>query len=162
MAKIGDVAGDIARSMAAAPQSQTEKKAINPISKLFCFDSFTLPNKTAPFPANDDGTVTTRKAYAHFKTCDGLLSFRASVYETAKPGSDEYALSLAMPSSGKGFPQPVFSANGPDAQNHYDAWREMVILSYEKWAESLNPQSVQSSAGRIVRKRPIPVTVATV
>jgi hypothetical protein len=150
---IGEAIKGAAKDSAARSAKAATVKG-NPLTEQFKLTSFQLPNKSASFK-NDDGTITERLAYAHLKLIPSGMPFRASVYLAKRiDGTEE--VYLAMPSSGKGFPQPVFNPDTPALQSHYDSWRYDMALAYEKWAATLTTAPIASTAARLVRKASAP------
>lgn len=147
-------------SAAAAPiDKASKKKPDNPVAKLFTLGGFRLPNKRTVF-VNDDKTETVKLAYVDL-TLNGLFKITGSIYSAMR--SDAAGrfeeIYLSMPSSGKGFPRPVFEALDPDTQAHYDGWRTDIAEQYIKWAASLAKSAKKGerpaqSTGRITRRLP--------
>lgn len=161
------MAGDIATQMASAPLADKgDKRKANPLHQQFKLESFQLPNKASQFK-NDDGTITERLAYAHLRLLPSGMPFTASVYLAKKLNGDE-ELYLAMPSTGKGFPRPVFVPDTPTLQAHYDTWRFELAQRYEAWEAELKAKAakegtaaIASSSARLVRKTAAPVATTT-
>lgn len=137
----------------------------NLLSAVFGQIAFKLPNKAEAFK-NDDGTTTKRLAHAliQLAACPSF-TLRASVYERTTSnadGSQDVETYLAMPSSGKGFPKPVFECDDAATQQAYDEWRLQGAQAYEAWAAKLRKSDVpvvQGSA-RLVKRLPAPVAPA--
>lgn len=138
-----DVAGDIARQMA-ANTGRKDRPRVATLSKLFCLQGFKLPNKSDAFK-NDDGTSTRRLAYALVKLAESEMHFSASIYEVTQKNGDTEVY-CGMPSSGKGFPRPVFVTDDAATQQQYDAWRVEVATSYLVWEAELAKSGISQKA----------------
>lgn len=150
--------GAINVGAAAEAAKREDKGKQNPFLRIFTAWSFKLPTKRSVF-TNDDKSETEKLAYVTFKV-GGMESFtmRASIYESRKLNGD-CELYLAMPTSGKGFPQPIFSAEDSQTQVHYDAFKLHIAQAYETWEAALKAEgkatgAVAGGASRIVRHRP--------
>jgi hypothetical protein len=141
--------------MAAAPLESKKKQ--NPLLSLFTGVSFKLPAKPGTPFKNDDGSESTRMAYALITMGRSGLQIRANIYQRiiqpkqagGKATRETY---LAMPSAGKGFPQPVFTVIGeePATQALYDAWRYDVAMQYKAWKTGLEQQRV-ADGGEVIQ-----------
>lgn len=144
---------------AEAAKSDRKQEKVNPFLRIFTAWAFKLPTKRSVF-TNDDKSETEKLAYVTFKV-GGLEGFtmRASIYESRKVNGD-CELYLAMPTSGKGFPQPIFSAEDSQTQAQYDAFKLHIAQAYEAWEASLKAEgkatgAVAAQASRIVRHRKV-------
>ena len=134
-------------------------KVLGVIASVFTVLGFKLPNKTTVFK-NDDGTETTKLAIVNLKLTQIGISFKAAIYSAIKAdAAGRYEeIYMSLPSSGKGFPRPVFEADDPDTQTALDTWRQETVEAYVKWANSLKTVAgatvAAQSTGRIVRRLP--------
>jgi len=148
---MADLKGAIATAMAAADvkgngERKAEKRELIPFVCL----GFKLPNgKVNPFK-NEDGSITKRLAYALMQIKGSEIHFNASIYETE--GGQNPGIYCAMPSSGKGFPRPVFVTDHPATQNAYETWRDSIVDSYFAWEAKLSDGDRPVSSNR--RQRP--------
>ena len=149
---MADLRGAIATAMSTAPLPErkgnggADKRDLIP----FLLRGFKLPGGTVNPFTNEDGSTTKRLAYALMQVRGSEFHFSASVYETTvgqNPG-----VYCAMPSSGKGFPRPVFVTDDPATQNAYDGWKETIIDAYFAWEAKL--QSGDRPVGVTRRQRP--------
>ena len=153
-------AAEAAKDKREAEAAKDKREKGNPFTRIFSAWIFKLPNKRMVF-TNDDKSETEKLAYVTFKLAlpDGLhQTMRASIYESRKLNGD-CELYLAMPTSGKGFPQPIFTAEDPQTQAVYDAFRLQVAQDYERWEADLKKEgkttgAVAAQSSHIVRHRP--------
>lgn len=141
---------------AAEAAKREDKQKQNPFLRIFTAWTFKLPTRKSVYP-NDDKSETEKLAEVRFKVC-GLDSFtmRASIYESRKVNGD-CELYLAMPTSGKGFPQPIFAAEDSQTQAHYDAFKLHIAQEFEKWEATMKADGktiATTVVSRIVRHRP--------
>ncbi len=152
---VGSVAAEVVASIVAGTSARQDSKPADKPNKpktvaqrlasAIRLLGFKLPNKSESFE-NEDGTKTRRVAWALFRIGDTDLSFDASVYEVTPKGGGKPEFYCGMPSTGKGFPRPVFKTDDPATQAAYDAFRVDVVTEYGKWRRAQRATGAISEA----------------
>lgn len=138
------------------PKNMTDtNKPKNILYRIFGSVTFKLPSKSESFK-NDDGSSTRRLAHVLIGLVGTEMSIRASVYERIGqddkgPFTETY---LAMPASGKGFPQPVFVTEDAETLEQYNQWRVSVVTDlYKPWAGAHQKAGhVTSTSARVIER----------
>lgn len=111
----------------------------NTLDSFFGTPVFKPVGKLKEYP-NEDGSVTVRLADALIPIGNSGIVFRTRIYRQSRivatgtnQGKREVETYCALPSTGKGFPQPVFHTDDPNVQSQLDAWRYGIAQQFKAW-----------------------------
>lgn len=143
----------IAMADAAVNALQHEQaKTLTPVNLPFILGAFKMNGKVKDYP-NEDGSVTRKLATATVTLGESAITFGVSIYQTVRTvvidGANKVRRETycSLPSTGKGFPRPVFETDDPRTERAITDWRVSTAAAYREWATKINAGS-PDAAGR--------------
>lgn len=140
------VSGDLAKAaaMAPMPERKARKQGIIPFQVV----TFELPDKgKESFPPNEQGQVISRVARAIVRIAGSEICFTAWISEVTQATTGEYLGHRAsLPSSGKGFPRPVFVGNDSATKQALSDWKDSLVDQYFAWDDKNKADGIETVA----------------
>lgn len=139
---------DIATALQGAivDQMLTEQaESIAPVALPFTITGWKLNGKAQDFPSTDDPSVVSRKvALATVAIAGTALTFTAAIYRVTHgkikndKGQTKVVTRMTLPSTGKGFPVPVFNTDDPRTERALAEFRAAGVASYKAWIAGID------------------------